>query len=107
MRLVSYFVDADGNLSGTEPSAYPEITLNDGWLAGENHTYYYTEPIEPNGFTPVLCQPFALSEKTIRDEATVYQVVEVFAEAVQAEPDAAVQEAWNVTVKNGIITAAL
>lgn len=42
VRLVSYFADAEGNVTGAEPSVYPDITLNDGWIAGSNHTYYYT-----------------------------------------------------------------
>ena len=58
VRLVSYFVDAEGSISGAEPSVYPEITLNSGWLAGENHTYYYTKPVEPNGLTPRIVRAF-------------------------------------------------
>lgn len=105
VRLVSFFVDADGNVSGAAPSVYPEMVLNGGWIAGEDHTYYYTEPVEPNEFTPVMCEPFALSKKVMHDGETLYQVVEVFAEACQAEPDAAVQEAWGVVVTNGTVTA--
>lgn len=108
VRLVSYFVDAEGSISGAEPSVYPEITLNSGWLAGENHTYYYTKSVEPNGLTPVLCEPFTLSEKSTRngeDVYTVYQVVEVSAEAIQAAPASAAEDDWAVTVTDGIITA--
>ena len=105
VRLVSYFVDADGNITGDKPSVYPEITLNDGWLPGENNTYYYTKAIEPEELTPVLCEPFTLTEELTHDGKTLYQVVEVFAEAVQAEPDSAVESAWNVNAANGIITS--
>ena len=106
LRLVSYFVDENGNVSGSEPSAYPDITLNDKWIAGAEHTYYYPEPIEPQKLTPALCEPFTLEKRLTQDGKTVYQVVEVFAEAIQAEPNAAAAEAWNVTVSNGIITSA-
>ena len=106
VRLVSYFADAEGNVTGAEPAVYPDITLNDGWIAGSNHTYYYTAPVEPGGYTPVMCQPFTLAEKELLGGTTIYQVVEVFAEAVQAEPADAAQEVWGVTVENGIITTA-
>ena len=105
VRLVSCFVDAEGNVTGAEPSVYPDIILHDGWIAGGNHTYYYTEPIEPGGYTPVMCRPFTLAEKTLRDGTTVFQVVQVFAECIQAEPSDAVQQSWGVTVINGTVTA--
>ena len=53
-----------------------------------------------------MCQPFTLAEKELLGGTTIYQVVEVFAEAVQAEPADAAQEVWGVTVENGIITTA-
>lgn len=106
LRLVSYFVDAKGNITGAEPSVFPALKLNAGWIAGTEHTYYYTKPIDPNGTTPVLCEPFTLTEKVTQDQSTVYQVVEVFAEAIQAEPESAAQETWKVTISDGIITAA-
>lgn len=105
VRMVSYFVDTDGNITGVEPSVYPKVDLNDGWIEGENHTYYYTKPIESGGYTPAMCKPFTLEEKTLRDGTMIYQVVEVFAEAIQAEPADAAHEAWGVTVENGVITA--
>ncbi len=112
VRLISYFVNADGTISGAEPSVYPEITLNSGWIEGKDHTYYYTKPVNPGDFTELpLCQPFVLSEKvvwdsTIQSEKTIYQVVEVFAEAIQANPASAATKAWSVTVENGTITSA-
>lgn len=75
VRLVSYFVDAEGSISGAEPSVYPEITLNSGWLAGENHTYYYTKPVEPNGLTPRIVRAFyAFGKKHPERRGRVYRV---------------------------------
>lgn len=105
VRLVSHFVDAKGNVTGAQPSVYPDITLRQGWIAGKEHTYYYTEAVEPGGFTPALCEPFPLAEETLRDGTTVFQVVQIFAECIQAEPSEAVQESWGVTVTNGTVTA--
>lgn len=41
---------------------------------------------------------FILFYWTAPDGALLYQNVEVFAEAIQAEPSLAVQQAWNVSV---------
>lgn len=54
--------------------------------------------LSAGGITPPLCAPFLLCEKTAPDGALLYQNVEVFAEAIQAEPSLAVQQAWNVSV---------
>ncbi len=104
LRLVAYYVDITGNIVGSVSPEYPTLTLKNGWSAGANHTYYYTQPVDPSDFTEILCEPVSMSRVQLADGTEVYQVLEVFAEAVQAEPDSAVREAWKVTVSNGIIT---
>ena len=106
LKLVSYYVDANGDIVGTVSSQYPTLSLKNGWIAGANHTYYYPFPTDPGGMTEILCEPFSLGQMQLADGKTVYQVIEVIAEAVQAEPISAVQEAWGVTVTNNTITAA-
>ena len=106
LKLVSYYVDANGDIVGTVSSQYPTLSLKNGWIAGANHTYYYPFPTDPGGMTEILCEPFTLGQMQLADGKTVYQVIEVIAEAVQAEPISAVQEAWGVTVTNNTITAA-
>ena len=106
LRLVSYYVDANGDIAGTAASQYPNLTLKNNWIAGANHTYYYPYPTEPGNSTGILCEPVTLGQTQLADGKTVYQVIEVIAEAVQAEPISAVQEAWGVTVTNNTITAA-
>ena len=39
------------------------------------------------------------------DGSTIYQVVEVLAEAIQAAPAEAASSAWGVTIADGVITA--
>jgi hypothetical protein len=56
--------------------------------------------------TGILCEPFTLGQTQLENGTMVYQVMEVIAEAVQAEPISAVQETWGVTVTNNTITAA-
>ena len=105
IRLVSYYVDNNGNIAGRASSNYPTLTLKDGWIAGKEHTYYYKEPVKANASTNILCDPITLGTKTLADGTEVKQVIEVFAEAIQANPDKAVTEAWGVTVTDGKITS--
>ena len=105
IRLVSYYVYDNGSIAGRVPSQYPTLTLQNGWIAGADHTYYYPTPVEPDAKTGILCAPITLGTVKLADGETVYQVLEVFAEAIQAEPVGAVREAWNVTVSGTEITA--
>ncbi len=105
IRLVSYYVYDNGSIAGRVPSQYPALTLQNGWIAGTDHTYYYLTPVEPGAKTGILCDPITLGTVKLADGTTVYQVLEVFAEAIQAEPVGAVQEAWKVTVSDTRITA--
>lgn len=105
IRLVSYYVYDNGSIAGRVSSQYPMLTLQNGWIAGADHTYYYTTPVEPDAETGILCDPITLDTVELADGTTVYQVLEVFAEAIQAEPVGAVQEAWKVTVSDTKITA--
>ena len=106
LRLVSYYVNSNGDIAGTAASQYPNLTLKNGWIAGANHTYYFPYSVEPGEATEILCEPFTLGQTQLENGTTVYQVIEVIAEAVQAEPSDAAQEVWGVTVENGIITTA-
>ena len=106
LKLVSYYVDSNGDIAGKAASQYPNLTLKNGWLAGADHTYFFPYPVEPGKATEILCEPFTLGQTQLENGSTVYQVIEVIAEAVQAEPISAVREAWGVTVTNNTITAA-
>lgn len=102
VRLVSYWVDGDGNIVA-KPSKKLTFTIANGWKAGLDDTYYYISPIKPEDKTPNL---LAEGEKIVLEQEDGYsQVVEVFAEAIQSKPTTAV-ESWPVTLdSNGIITA--
>ena len=105
IRLVSYYVYANDSIAGSVSSQYPMLTLRNGWIAGTDHTYYCPTPVEPGAKTGILCDPITLGTVELADGTPVYQVLEVFAEAIQAEPVGAVQEAWKVTVSDTEITA--
>lgn len=100
VRFVSYWVDEDGNTVG-KASEMPTIQTKSGWLTGSNHTYYYAIPVAAGGSTPeLLAAPIVLSVS----EEGYLQVVEVFAEAIQSEPERSVETSWDVTVSGGSIT---
>ena len=104
LRLSACWVDGTGKVTGT-PSALPQIMLRQNWLDGGNGLYYYALPVEPGQSTAVLCEPMRMGTSVSPTGAAVYQQITVLAEAVQALPEKAAQEAWGVTVENGRITA--
>lgn len=97
VRLVSYWVDANGDIM---PKASPVVsfTLGEGWVDGKgDNTYIFITPVAPDGVTGnLLGSSITLTTKTV-DGVTCYQVVEVFADAIQSEPTDAVTEAWGYT----------
>ena len=103
LRFVSYWVDADGNIVG-KASEMPDIPFDENAWFEKNGMYYCRTPIDPDAFTPELLQ----DTKNIvlrADEETGYrQVVEVFADAIQSEPDIAVIGSWRVNVSDGNLT---
>ena len=103
LRLSACWVDGTGKVTGT-PSALPQITLRQNWLDGGNGLYYYALPVEPEQSTTVLCEPMQMKTFVSPTGAVVYQQITVLAEAVQALPVKAAQEAWGVTVDGGHIT---
>ena len=102
VRLVSYWIDESGAIV-SKSSEMPTFGIADDWIpdAG-NYTYYYTKKVAPDAFTTTLLN----SAITLRLSYEGYrQVVEVFAEAIQAEPDEAVTDSWNVTIADDVITS--
>lgn len=105
LRLSTCWVDGNGKVTGTPSVPLPKITLRQNWLDGGNGLYYYALPVEPRQSTTVLCEPMRMGTSVSPTGAAVYQQITVLAEAVQALPGKAAQEAWDVTVENGRITA--
>lgn len=94
LRLVTYWVDKNGNTVGM-PSSPLKVSVNDTyWMKGEDDTFYYRTPLEAKGKAyNLLKDKLVLEERTFNGEP-VYQVVNAFAEAIQANPPQAVKEAW-------------
>ena len=118
VRLVTYWEDSKEVAVGL-PISMPEFDISGDWIKDEDeYTYYYKYPVDPNGETTNLLaagDTIVLNVKNEKYNNVTYvynQVVDVIAEAIQAEgtTDAydtpAVVDAWGVTVENGIITKA-
>ena len=102
VRMVSYWVDGNNNIVA-ESSVMPQVEIADGWIADTaNYTYYYTQPVTPGALTPELLKSGTTISLTTKDGYK--QVVEIFAEAIQALPEDAVKSAWNVEITDKTIT---
>lgn len=96
VKLVTYRVNDEGqHIGGT--ATIPYFTPGNGWVKYGDY-YYYTSPVAP-GEKPAtdLINSIALTG-SYDDADGGKQVIEVMAEAIQAEPVRAVEEAWDVTV---------
>ncbi len=101
VKLISYRVDATDSakrIGGT--AVVPEFTPGDGWVENGGF-YYYTQPVAP-GATPTTDLAASLKLKEYDDMDGGRQVIEVMAEAIQADGfidgtnTKAVFDAWGV-----------
>lgn len=105
VRLVTYWIHGEGENAGkvaAESSpALPMLPINDGWIRGGDNTFYYESPVEPYEVIPSLFS----GSITLGQKDGLKQVIDVFAEAIQADPAAAVIDSWDVTLdSSGTIT---
>lgn len=95
MVVVTWQNDA-GNVNATAPVEGTDYTLTwtmDGWVKNGNY-FYYTSKVAPNASTGILltdCKP--VDGKT---PDGYHLVVEILSDAIQAEPENAVTDAWGV-----------
>lgn len=95
--VVVTWQDEGGNVYPATPVAGTnyQITIpsDNKWVANGGY-YYYTQKVAPGASTGILltdCKP--VEEKTPEG---YHLVVEILSDAIQAEPDSAVVEAWGV-----------
>lgn len=105
VKLVSYRVnDANQHIGGI--ATIPAFDLGTDWVKHTDGYYYYTEPVAPNGITPSLIADNSLAlTGSYTDADGGKQVIEVMAEAIQAEPARAVGEAWGVSISENSVTS--
>ena len=104
LRLVTYWVVKDQD-DKTEIVAESSPILNvdydqNNWFKVDG-IYYCKLPVAPGESTPDLLakdKGIVLKSNKKDENTTYYQVVDVFAEAIQSLPEDAVTEAWDVVV---------
>jgi len=88
-KILIYYEDNEGNIVGEVPAEGMDYQIDWGdsaqWLKSSNGYYYYA--------TDVLIQECRETEKENR-----HLVVDILAEAIQAEPTTAVEDAWESQV---------
>ena len=108
-RVVVTWKNENGYIYGTKPVLGKDYSfdfnpnlIND-WTEGGVYVYF-PEPVKPNTETQWMLYDCKKTENANVPEG--YDLsVEILADAIQSEPAKAVEEAWGVTVQNGVITA--
>ena len=106
-----YWQDKDGARLWDEPVAGTDYTIEWGdkgdatatnspssWVLASDGFYYWTSSVKPLDKTGVLIK--SVSEKKADGKNLV---VDISTQAIQSTPDDAVTEAWNCTVKDGVL----
>lgn len=109
-RVVVTWKNEEGYLYGTKPVLGEDYTFayNPNWIDMKTDSgglyFYFPEPVEPGAETKWMLYDCKKMETANVPEG--YDLsVEILADAIQSEPAKAVEEAWGVTVQNGVITA--
>lgn len=104
--IVVTWKDSDGNVYGQLPVADTDYTMDiaaGGWVPKDGY-YYCTSPVAVGDTTGTLINKCVVS--TTAEKPNGYDLsVEIIAEAIQSQPDRAVQQAWGVTISGGNVTA--
>lgn len=107
VRVVVTWQDANGNVYGVKPEVNKDYTITWGtdgsWNQYTTEGFcYHAEAVAPNGGTTGVlfteCKPVGSAPEGY------YLNVDILAQAIQATPASAVNEAWGVQVVNGKIS---
>lgn len=93
--------DGEGKIAAAVPEDYScDLDENPQWEKGGDGYFYYPYPVDPGDEAPSL-----LTCSASRPENPEYTLsVEVVAEAIQSTPAEAAEDAWGVTVSDGMLT---
>ena len=95
------WLDGEGIIAAVTPEGYScDLEKGIQWEEGGDGYFYYPAPVDPGGEAPSL-----LTCSVSRPENPEYTLsVEVVAEAIQSNPAEAAEDAWGVTVSDGMLT---
>ena len=102
VAVVATWVKTDANGVEQTYSTMPNITVtpNTGWVQGTDGFYYLAAPLAAGDNSAPIASVGAPTN-TAPEGYTLK--VQVLASVIQSTPENAVEEAWGVTVENGII----
>lgn len=104
-QIVINWVDKDGNIVADpgEGVEYELLMGSDKWKKGADGFWYYTEKVKAGGTTFNLIDSCKV---TTEADAGVGLQVTILSQAIQAEPEQAIKEAWGVTISGGTVSPA-
>lgn len=110
LRLVTYWMvenESDGKRDVTlKSSNVLDFFYNTSDWIKDGDTYYYKKPVLPGASTEELLGSSEGIRLNYNSVDQSYQVIDVFAEAIQSLPENAVEESWGVTLDdNGNISS--
>ena len=99
---VNWRLDGEESIAAAVPEGYSDGLVEDPqgvWVDGGDGYFYYPDPVAPGDETPSLltCSP------SYPENPGYTLSVEVVAEAIQSNPAGAAEEAWGVTVSDGVL----
>jgi len=103
--IIVTWKDSSGNVYGQLPVAGKDYTISygTGWTRQGDYWYCNSE-VAVGANTPELIS--SCTEVAGKAPKENYRLsVEIIAEAIQSQPDRAVQQAWGVTISGGSVTA--
>ena len=102
VKLVTYWVNGSGDVVPKAPAEI-SFTSGSGWVkSSSSNTYYYSVPVAPGAKIENLLGSSIILAK----DGEYLQVVDVFAEAIQANPTTAVRDSWLVNISGSEIVSA-
>ena len=104
VRLVTYWDNGDGKVA---PKNSRELMVDydeTKWVAGSDNTFYYRTAVDPDDVTADLFAENAVIQ--LISDGGYKQRVDIFGEAIQADPERAAESSWGVEITDGEITAA-
>lgn len=102
-KIMIYYQDADGKILGDIPEEdldysieYP-TDLNTYWIQADDGFYYYRDKVNSQSQTTYLIKNCESKE----NNSNKHLVVDIITEAIQANPQEAVEDAWEAVTVNG------
>ena len=92
VRLVTYRTN-DSKLHIGGAAEVPAFTPGNGWVKYGDY-YYYTKPVAPGEMPENALIKSITLKMEYQDTDGGHQAMDVMAEAIQSQPEAAVREAW-------------